>query len=145
MLEKYVTIVNELNEAMNEYYLVYNQSANKIDEFQLTVQQENILLLIMRQDGLTANDIAAKFSISKSAVSQVLSKLEAGRFIVRQSNPENLRESFILLGEAGKQYADLISEANKAFVKEHLLQFPLEQLEQVLHTMKEINKKITQA
>jgi len=145
MLSEYRRIVNELHEAFYEFYVAYNKGAKKIDDYRLTVQQENIMLYIMGNQRITANEIAAKFSITKSAVSQVLSNLESRNFIIRENNPNNRRESFIILGEEGQKYADLIDEADEAFVRKYFSQIEMEDLEQMLRTMKKINGVIKES
>ncbi|KJB88147.1 MarR family transcriptional regulator [Paenibacillus sp. E194] len=143
MIAEYRRVMNELNDAFQDYYTVYNKGAKQIDDYQLTVQQENTMLFIMRNERTTAHEIASAFSISKSAVSQVLSKLEAGHFIIRESNPDNLRESFILLGEEGTKYAELINKADETIVQKFSAHIKLEELEQMLRTVKKINRVIT--
>ncbi|WP_240762810.1 MarR family winged helix-turn-helix transcriptional regulator [Paenibacillus thalictri] len=145
MLSEYQTIVNGLHEAFYEYYMIYNKGAKKLDEYNLTVQQENMMLYIMRNPRVTANAIAAKFSISKSAVSQVLSKLEARHFIVRENNPDNRRESFVILGEEGEKYAQLIDEADATFVRTYFSHIEIDDLKQMLQTMQKINKLIMES
>lgn len=143
MIAEYRRVMNDLNDAFQDYYTVYNKEAKQIDDYQLTVQQENTMLFIMRNERTTAHEIAAAFSISKSAVSQVLSKLEAGHFIIRESNPDNLRESFILLGKEGTKYAQLINKADEAIVQKFSSHIELEELEQMLRTVKKINRVLT--
>ena len=143
MIAEYRRVMNKLNDAFQDYYTVYNKGAKQIDDYQLTVQQENTMLFIMRNERTTAHEIASAFSISKSAVSQVLSKLEAGHFIIRESNPDNLRESFILLGEEGTKYAELINKADETIVQKFSSHIELEELEQMLRTIKKINRVIT--
>ncbi|MGE7823675.1 MarR family winged helix-turn-helix transcriptional regulator [Paenibacillus sp. NPDC093718] len=145
MLSEYQKIVNELHDAFNEYYVNYNKGAKKLDNFNLTVQQENMLLYVIRNQRITVNEIAANFSITKSAVSQVLSHLESRDFIRRESNPNDRRESFILLGQEGKKYADLIAEADRAFVKKYSSQVEIEDLKQVLRTIKKLNQVIKES
>ncbi|QQE75752.1 MarR family transcriptional regulator [Brevibacillus composti] len=142
MLSEYRKIVNALHDEFQEYLLNYSKRAKKLDEYNLTVQQENMLLFIMRNQRTTVNEIAANFSITKSAVSQVLSHLESKGFIRRESNPNDRRESFILLGPEGKKYAELIEETDEAFVKKYFSQVEMEELEQMLRTMKKINQVI---
>ncbi|WP_281869417.1 MarR family winged helix-turn-helix transcriptional regulator [Brevibacillus parabrevis] len=145
MLAEYRKIVHELNDAFYEYYMYYNKVAKKLDEFQLTLQQENLLQYIIRNERVTVNEIAAFFSITKSAVSQVLSHLESRTFIRRESNPEDRRESFILLGEAGQKYAELMDEADEAFVKQYFSQIDMSVLEQMLETIKKVNRAIKES
>lgn len=145
MLAEYQKLVNELNEVLNEYYVFYNKGAKRLDEYHLSVQQENILLYVVQNEGITVNEIAENFSITKSAVSQVLTHLEDRKFIRRKSNPDDRRETLILLGEEGKKYAHLISEADAAFVKQYFSHIEVEDLKQVLLTMKKINRVIKQS
>ncbi|MFJ5761220.1 MarR family transcriptional regulator [Neobacillus sp. NPDC093182] len=56
----------------------------------------------------------------KSAVSQVLAKLEAQNFITRESNPNNHREFFIVLAEKGLTYQKLSEEGDKDFLSTSL-------------------------
>ncbi|MFM1652913.1 MarR family winged helix-turn-helix transcriptional regulator [Brevibacillus sp. B_LB10_24] len=142
MLAEYRRVVNELHDTIHDYYMIYNKGAKKIDEYNLTVQQENMMLFIMRNQRITANEIALKFSISKSAVSQVLAKLEERDFIVRESNPNNRREALITLGEEGKKFADLIDKADEDFVQKYCSRIGIEDLKQVVDTMKKINGAI---
>ncbi|EJW15233.1 MarR family winged helix-turn-helix transcriptional regulator [Paenibacillus alvei] len=140
MNSDYRRVVHDINDAIQDYYTVYNKGAGKIDAYQLTVQQENVMLFIMRHERTTAHEIANAFAISKSAVSQVLSKLESRGFIVRESNPNNLRESFILLGAEGQQYAAWIDEADETFVRTLFSQIELADLKQMLQTLNKINR-----
>ncbi|USB31652.1 helix-turn-helix domain-containing protein [Paenibacillus sp. YPG26] len=143
MLSEHQKIVKELHEAFNEYYMHYNKGAKKLDQYNLTVQQENMLLFVMRNQRTTVNEIAAHFSITKGAVSQVLSHLESREFIRRESNPSDRRESFILLGREGENYAHLIEEADKAFVEKYFSQVKKEDLEQMLRTINNLNQAIS--
>lgn len=145
MLSEFRKIVNELHDAFYEYYVNYNKGAKKLDDYNLTVQQENMLFYVIRNQRITVNEIAANFSITKSAVSQVLSQLESRDFICRESNPNDRRESFILLGQEGKKYAELIEEADEAFVNKYFSQVEIEDLEQMLRTIKKLNQVIKES
>lgn len=92
---------------------------------------------------ITANEIAKKFAISKSAVSQVLSKLEAQNFIKRKTIPNNHCKFFNVLAEEGLAYQVLSEEADKDFMTKHFANIDLEQLQNVLQTMKKVNASIS--
>ena len=86
MLSNYQKMFKELSVVFSEYYLnylLYNKNAQKFNAYNLTAQQDTILFFVKDNPRITANEIAKKFAISKSAVSQVLSKLEAQNFIKR--------------------------------------------------------------
>ncbi|MBG0918921.1 MarR family winged helix-turn-helix transcriptional regulator [Exiguobacterium sp. SRB7LM] len=90
---------------IDELDLLFTKYFTELNEFELSYQQEQMLLLFKRQETWTTTEIATKMSISKSAVSQVLKVLEQRDFVMREKNPENLRESFIRLGPNGLAYS----------------------------------------
>ncbi|TKJ08005.1 MarR family transcriptional regulator, partial [Bacillus cereus] len=102
MTRTYKEVINEMNRAYNEFYILLFQELK--DEFGLTGQQESMLFHINLNENTTANHIATTFNVSKSAVSQVLSKLEKQKMISKQVNPNNKREYFLTLGPNGSKY-----------------------------------------
>lgn len=146
MLSNYQKMFKDLTVVFSEYYLnylLYNKNAQKFTAYNLTTQQDTILFFVKDNPRITANEIAKKFAISKSAVSQVLSKLEALNFIKREVNPNNHREFFIRLAEEGLAYQALSEEADKEFMTKHFADIDLEQLQNVLQTMKKVNASIS--
>lgn len=146
MISNYQKMFKELTVVFSEYYLnylLYNKNAQKFNAYNLTAQQDTILFFLKDNPGITANEIAKKFVISKSAVSQVLSKLEALNFIKREPNPNNHRELFIGLAEKGLAYQALSEDADKEFMKQHFADIDLEQLQNILQTMKKVNASIS--
>ena len=146
MLANHQKMFKELIVVFSEYYLnylLYNKNAQKFNAYNLTAQQDTILFFLKDNPRITANEIAKKFAISKSAVSQVLSKLEALNFIKREANPNNHRELFIGLAEEGLAYQALSEEADKEFMTKHFADIDLEQLQNVLQTMKKVNASIS--
>lgn len=146
MLSDYQKMFKELNVVFSEYYLnylLYNKNAQKFNAYNLTTQQDTILFFVKDNPRITANEIAKKFTISKSAVSQVLSKLEAQNFIKREANPNNHREFFIILAGKGLAYQALSEEADKEFMAKHFADIDLEQLQNVLRIMKKVNVSIS--
>ena len=87
MTRSYKEVINEMNRAYTELYILLFQDLK--DEFGLTGQQESMLFHIHLNENTTANNIANTFNITKSAVSQVLSKLEKQQMISKQVNPNN--------------------------------------------------------
>lgn len=139
-------VFNELTKVFSEYYLnylLYNKNAQKFNAYNLTMQQDTILFFLKEHPNTTANEIAKKFGISKSAVSQVLSKLEAQHFITREVNPRNHREFFIVLAEKGLAYQALSQEADKEFMSSHFAAIDLDHLQTVVQTMKKVNASIS--
>lgn len=103
--------IDELDLLLTNYF-------TELNDFKLSVQQEQMLLLFKRQDTWTTTDIALKMNISKSAVSQVLKVLEQQGFIKKEKNPSNLRESFIQLDELGHKYSERVDEIEDRLTEE---------------------------
>lgn len=105
---------------IDELDLLFTKYFTELNEFELSYQQEQMLLLFKRQETWTTTEIATKMSISKSAVSQVIKVLEQRDFVVREKNPENLRESFIRLGPNGLAYSKQIDTIEERLAEEML-------------------------
>ncbi|ACQ71068.1 transcriptional regulator, MarR family [Exiguobacterium sp. AT1b] len=103
---------------IDELDLLFTKYFTELNEFELSYQQEQMLLLFKRQETWTTTEIAMKMSISKSAVSQVLKVLEQRDFVAREKNPENLRESFIRLGPNGLAYSKQIDAIEERLAEE---------------------------
>lgn len=142
MSRSYKEIIRRMNEAYEEFGILISQETKKLDELDLTVQQEYMLSYIQRNKQATANDIAADFSISKSAVSQVLSKLEKRDMITKQANPTNKREFFLALGNNGREYMDSLKQLDEILIDKYYSKIDLEELHQMTETMVRINNVI---
>ncbi|WP_214758629.1 MULTISPECIES: MarR family winged helix-turn-helix transcriptional regulator [unclassified Exiguobacterium] len=103
---------------IDELDLLFTKYFTELNEFELSYQQEQMLLLFKRQETWTTTEIATKMSISKSAVSQVIKVLEQRDFVMREKNPENLRESFIRLGPNGLAYSKQIDAIEERLAEE---------------------------
>ena len=139
MTRTYKEIINEMNRAYNEFYILLFQELK--DEYGLTGQQENMLFHINLNENTTANHIATTFNISKSAVSQVLSKLEKQKMISKQVNPNNKREYFLTLGPNGSKYMEQLSDLDDVLIEKYS-KIDINALEQMTDTLTKINKVI---
>jgi len=110
--------VIEMYRQIDELDLLFTKYFTELNEFELSYQQEQMLLLFKRQDTWTTTEIATKMNISKSAVSQVLKVLEQREFVKKEKNPDNLRESFIRLGPIGMEYSKQIDAIEERLAEE---------------------------
>ncbi|EJV69693.1 hypothetical protein IEO_00416 [Bacillus wiedmannii] len=140
MNKSYKEVINEMNRAYTELYILLFQDLK--DEFGLTGQQESMLFHIHLNENTTANNIASTFNITKSAVSQVLSKLEKQKMISKQVNPNNKREYFLTLGPNGSKYIERLSELDDVLIEKYFSKIDIEALQQMTDTLTKINKVI---
>ncbi|WP_251128539.1 MarR family winged helix-turn-helix transcriptional regulator [Exiguobacterium sp. s28] len=110
--------VIEMYRQIDELDLLFTKYFTELNEFELSYQQEQMLLLFKRKDTWTTTEIATKMNISKSAVSQVLKVLEQREFVKKEKNPDNLRESFIRLGPIGMEYSKQIDVIEERLAEE---------------------------
>ncbi|WP_233589698.1 MULTISPECIES: MarR family transcriptional regulator [unclassified Exiguobacterium] len=110
--------VIEMYRQVDELDLLFTKYFTDLNEFELSYQQEQMLLLFKRKDTWTTTEIATKMNISKSAVSQVLKVLEQRQFVQKEKNPDNLRESFIRLGPVGLDYSRQVDRIEEQLAEE---------------------------
>lgn len=140
MTKSYKEVINEMNRAYNEFYILLSQELK--DEFGLTGQQESMIFYINSNKNTTANNIATTFNISKSAVSQVLSKLEKHNMISKQVNPNNKREYFLTLGPNGSKYIERWSQLDDLLIEKYFSKIDIAALQQMTDTLMKINNII---
>ncbi|MCL1701728.1 MarR family winged helix-turn-helix transcriptional regulator [Lysinibacillus sp. Bpr_S20] len=140
-MHDYLTIIDNINQKFEQFKLLVLQETKEVEElenFHLTPQQEIIMFYIIRNEPVIANDIAHHFGISKSAVSQVISKLEEIKMIDRQENSINRRETFIYLGDRGQEFHQLLNKIDAILVEKYYSKVTLTELENVLDTLNKI-------
>ncbi|WP_243526710.1 MarR family winged helix-turn-helix transcriptional regulator [Bacillus pseudomycoides] len=140
MTSSYKEVITEMNRAYNELNILLSQELKS--EFGLTGQQENMIFYIHLNKNTTANNIATTFNISKSAVSQVLSKLEKHNMISKHVNPNNKREYFLTLGPNGSKYIERLSQLDDLLIEKYFSKIDIEALQQMTDTLIKINQII---
>ncbi|MFB7156136.1 MULTISPECIES: MarR family winged helix-turn-helix transcriptional regulator [unclassified Lysinibacillus] len=140
-MHDYLIIIDKINQQFEQFKLLVLQETKEVEElenFHLTPQQEIIMCYIIRSEPVIAKDIASHFDISKSAVSQVISKLEEMKMIYRQENLTNRRETFIYLGDKGQEFHQLLKKIDDILVEKYYSKASLTELKNVLDTLNKI-------
>lgn len=142
LLDEYRKVVKNMNRILDEFNVLITKEFKELDDFHLTSQQEVVLIYISRRDRVTAAQIAQEFDITKSAVSQVLTKLEQQDLIAKIVNPDNRRESFIVLGKQGKRFMATLEDIDAQMIEKYYSKIKIEDLIHMTNTMEEINQVI---
>ncbi|MFJ7730332.1 MarR family winged helix-turn-helix transcriptional regulator [Lysinibacillus sp. NPDC097231] len=140
-MHDYLIITDKINQKFEQFRLLVLQETKEVEElenFHLTPQQEIIMSYIIHNEPVIAKDIANHFDISKSAVSQVISKLEEMKMIYRQENSINRRETFIYLGDRGQEFRQLLKKIDNILVEKYYSKVSLKELNNVLDTLNKI-------
>lgn len=143
-MQHYIQLIDKINEAFEGFKaIVYKEVAEvqNLENYSLTPQQEAILYFIIRHQPITAQELSVHFSITKSAVSQVVKKLEEEQFIVRKVNPSNRRESIISLGTRGESYAKQLMEIDYVLVEKYYSKVSIDDLQHVLRVLQHLNER----
>ncbi|RKJ05518.1 MarR family transcriptional regulator, partial [Butyricicoccus sp. 1XD8-22] len=133
-MKEYLKVIEQINETFDQFKILVAQElkeAQHLKSFDLTPQQEIMMFYIIRNQPVTSNDIAAYLNISKSAVSQVIPKLEEKQMINRHVNPANRREIYITLGSRGQEYLQLLNHIDELLVRKYYSKVTLEELRDV--------------
>lgn len=110
------------------------------DEFAELSTKQQVILELLRVQNRTVNEISNYFSISASAASQLISKLEKQDYVKRDINPENRREIIVQLGEKGHNYIDMIDKNQLYIIEKYYAKLSKEDLE----TLLDIHEKLYQ-
>ncbi|GIN92440.1 MarR family transcriptional regulator [Siminovitchia terrae] len=140
-MKEYLKVIEQIYETFDQFKILVAQEvkeAQQLESFALTPQQEMMMVYIIRNQPVTSNDIAAYLNISKSAVSQVIPKLEEKKMINRQVNPSNRREIYITLGPRGQEYLQLLNHIDELLVRKYYSKVKLEELRDVLAILNKI-------
>lgn len=68
--------------------------------------QERILYLLRKHQTMTPKELQEQMETAQGSMSEILSKLEAQGFIVKQKNPDDARSIILSLSEKGKKTAE---------------------------------------
>ncbi|KGP90374.1 MarR family transcriptional regulator [Pontibacillus chungwhensis BH030062] len=94
-----------LQHLYEELWMNLAEEEDRFKEYGLSSTVEVLLTTVIRMEKPTSSQLAKKLSITKSAVSQMISKLEEDGFIIKLADPDDKRIQRIGLGHKGEAYA----------------------------------------
>ena len=111
------------------------------DQFKISIPEWRVVAILGQSGPLTAKTIGERSTMHKTKVSRAVAALEKRKFILRNPNSVDLRESFIELSESGQgMYRDLVPQA---FAFNAMLKSALSEAER--ETLESIFSKLHQA
>ncbi|MEH6992035.1 MarR family transcriptional regulator [Neobacillus drentensis] len=102
------------------------------DEFAELSTKQQVILELLRVNNRTVNEIAHFLSITASAASQLISKLEKQEYVKREINPDNRREIIVQLGEKGHYYNQMVDKNQQFIIEKYYAKLPKKDLEKLL-------------
>lgn len=102
------------------------------NEFAELSTKQKLILELLRINQRTVNEISNYFSITPSAASQLISKLEKQHYVIREINPDNRREIIVRLGEEGRRYVEMTDKVQLYIIEKYYAKLPQEDLIKLL-------------
>ncbi len=131
-----VAEINEITYSMNARLMKERQSLFNED---LTSKQTIIMDLVKKESQLSISQLAEAMNVTSSAVSQIVSKLEKEKYLLRAINPDNRREIIVQLDEKGHQYYAKEEEINREIVNRFYSRMKMEDMIQLRDILQKLN------
>ncbi len=131
-----VTEINEITYSMNARLMKERQSLFNED---LSSKQMIIMDLVKKESQLSISQLAEAMNVTSSAVSQIVSKLENEKYLLRTINPDNRREIIVQLDERGHQYYSKEEEINREIVNRFYSRMKMEDMIQLRDILVKLN------
>jgi MarR family transcriptional regulator, organic hydroperoxide resistance regulator len=109
-------------------------------EFAELSTKQQVILELLRVQNRTVNEISQYFSITASAASQLISKLEKQGYVKREINPDNRREILVQMAERGHEFVKKGDENQLYFIEKYYAKLPKEDLEKFLDIHEKLYK-----
>jgi len=105
----------------------------------LSSKQMIIMDLVEKESQLSISQLAEAMNVTSSAVSQIVSKLEKEKYLLRTINPDNRREIIVQLDERGHQYYSKEEEINREIVDRFYSRMKMEDMVQLRDILVKLN------
>ncbi len=139
------SVVKKINETIENIWITFELKEGVYTTHKLNNQQYVLLTLIIRHPSLSPTELAEKMSVTKSAVSQQLAKLEREDYIVRKQSMEDKRSYTIELGGKGLHYKKEMEAFNHKLFEQYnanLSNLELEDISSALEKLLGILKQL---
>ncbi|WP_053591542.1 MarR family winged helix-turn-helix transcriptional regulator [Bacillus sp. FJAT-22090] len=97
-------------------------------ENELTPKQLLILRTVRDEESITANELSERLSLSPSSISQLLNRLEAGKYLKREINVNNRREVIVILGDEGKSLFKEYEKIDESIIEKYYSEFTIDEV-----------------
>jgi len=131
-----VTEIDEITYSMNARLIKERQSLFNDD---LSTKQIIVMDLVKKESQISISQLAESMNVTSSAVSQIVSKLEKEKYLLRTINPDNRREIIVQLDERGHHYYLKEEEINKEIVKRFYSRMDMKDMVQLRDILVKLN------
>lgn len=133
-------IAEQINKTIEDIWIILEKKERTYMSFKLNNQQNVLLTLIIRHPFSSPTELAEKMEITKSAISQQLSKLEMEGYIIRRQHVKDKRAFSIELGEKGMLYKDDVEAFNQQVSEKYYANLSHSELVSMLSSLQKLQK-----
>lgn len=138
-----VTLINkniaeQINKTMENIWVLLEKEERTMMSFRLNNQQNVLLTLIIRHPFSSPTELADRMDITKSAISQQLTKLEREGYITKKQHTDDKRVLSISLGEKGLIYKKELDSFYQQMLDKYLSKLSSEELSNILFAFQKL-------
>ncbi|MFD2210289.1 MarR family winged helix-turn-helix transcriptional regulator [Virgibacillus halophilus] len=133
-------IAEQINRTIEDIWIVLEKKERAYTNIKLNNQQYVLLTLIIRHPFSSPTELAEKMEITKSAVSQQLSKLEREGYISKVQDAHDKRAFSIGLGKKGLIYKKELETFNQQILDEYTSKLSFEELSNMLSSFQKLHE-----
>ncbi|GEL07964.1 MarR family winged helix-turn-helix transcriptional regulator [Salisediminibacterium halotolerans] len=131
-------IFAQIEENVIDISLALNHRFNSEIDNDLTPNQQLLLYLVGKKGVRHVKDLAYYMSVSASAISQMVAKLEQDSVIQREIDETNRRSTVLRLGERGQTLMDETDMRRSAIINDYLLKMNEKDLLEINSALKKL-------
>lgn len=120
--------------------LAWEYAREKMDTDGLSSVQNKVCIAIYNNPGLSQDDVARALGMDKSSIAKLIAKLMEGKYVTRQTNPQDRREYKLYLDERGEKVTQDLVNCLEEFQQNYISSIRpdlLEELNDVLNKILE--------
>lgn len=137
-------VVDAVNQTIEDIWMILEKREEQFMSFSLNSQQYVLLTLVIRHPLSAPSELAERMGITKSAVSQLLAKLENDGYIVRKQDTEDKRSYSIELGEMGRRYKDEVEAFKRHIADKYRASLSSDELNDMLSSLQKLHHILVQ-
>lgn len=92
----------------NVDYAIANFVKNQLEPFNLAPEQNLLMMLLWKQEGICPNEFAKQLNKDKASIARMISSLESKGFIRRVDNPNDRRTFKVFLTDEGRSLREFV-------------------------------------
>nr|WP_298786154.1 MarR family transcriptional regulator [uncultured Marinococcus sp.] len=112
--------------------------------FNLTPEQNLIMMLLWEEDGRTQNDIARRLQKDKTNIARMAAQLENKQFVRRAAGTEDQRAMQLFVTDEGRQLQEKVRPAAERFNAAVTRGISTEELTALEQTLAKINRNVSE-